>query len=51
MEFNGFDGDEDEQYSLWNKQLKKHERRVVTDEIDDLLAEEDYDPADDEDWN
>lgn len=49
LEFKGFDGDEDEQYALWNKQLKKHEQRVVLDEIDALVAEDDYDYE--EEWN
>ena len=48
LEFNGFEGDEDGQYAIWNKQLKKHESTSVTDEIDDLIAEEDYDA---DEWN
>lgn len=58
LEFKNFEGDEDEQYAVWNKQLKKHESTAFTDEIDDLIAIEDFDPAeydwdsyDYEEWN
>jgi putative aminopeptidase FrvX len=48
LEFDGFEGDEDSQYAVWNKQLKKHEQETFLDEIDALVAEEDYDY---DEWN
>jgi len=50
LEFDGFEGGEDEQYSIWNKQLKRHERNVVLDEIDAIIAAEDYDLEDEESY-
>ena len=43
LEFHNFEGDEDSQYAVWNKHLKEHEAVTVLDEIDALVAEDDYD--------
>lgn len=43
LEFDGFEGDEDQQYALWNKHLKRHEAAVVLDEIDAIRQADDYD--------
>jgi hypothetical protein len=48
LEFRGFDGGEDEQYAVWNKQLKKHEEETFFDDIDAVVDEDDYDY---DEWN